>query len=85
MTLISRGLIHPDYSARSLTNDMAVLVLEEPLEYTDTVAQVVRAFASLHILSKKTNPQACLPRPGNGLADGTRFGLLLTFLHPQSN
>ena len=41
MTLISRVLIHPDYSARSLTNDMAVLVLEEPLEYTDTVAQVI--------------------------------------------
>ena len=40
LTSTYRVLIHPDYKARSLTNDIAVLVLEEPVDYTETVAQV---------------------------------------------
>jgi len=37
---VSRVLVHPDYSPTALTNDLAVLLVEEPFVYTDTVSQV---------------------------------------------
>jgi len=37
---VSRVLTHPDYSPTSLTNDLAVLLVEEPFVYTNTVSQV---------------------------------------------
>merc|ERR1712037_147546 len=36
---VSRIFIHPEYSATALTNDIAVLVLEKPVNFTETVSQ----------------------------------------------
>jgi secreted trypsin-like serine protease len=36
---VSRIFIHPEYSATALTNDIAVLLLEKPLNFTETVSQ----------------------------------------------
>ena len=37
-----RIFIHPEYSATALTNDIAVLVLEKPINFTETVSQVLK-------------------------------------------
>jgi len=36
---VSRIFIHPEYSATALTNDIAVLVLQESVNFTETVSQ----------------------------------------------
>jgi len=37
---VTNIILHPDYNPRSLTNDLAVLVVDQPFEYTDTVGRV---------------------------------------------
>jgi len=37
---VTNIILHPDYNLRSLTNDLAVLVVDQPFEYTETVGRV---------------------------------------------
>jgi len=39
-SMVSRVLMHPDYSPTQLTNDLAILLVNDPFNYTSSVSQV---------------------------------------------